>query len=55
MINFEFKINGKAKLEIEAKDNRDETLLNMVFPDGGEYVVEKHENKILIYKKEKND
>lgn len=48
-----FKINGTDSLELSAEGEKEQTLLNMVFPEEGEYIVEKNGNTITIKKKPK--
>lgn len=50
----QFLINGADKLELSAEGEKEQTLFNMVFPEEGEYVVEKNGNTITIKKKPKN-
>jgi len=52
-MKYEFVINGSDRLQLSAEGEKEQTLFNMVFPEEGEYIVEKNGNTITIKKKPK--
>ena len=49
-MKYMFKINVVDTLELSAEGEKEQSLINMVFPDSGNYSVEKQGNKVLIFK-----